>query len=103
MSNGKEQMGTEELEPVAFNCYRVRPEEEGALEEGVNTYSVTVLMPDGEVRHQVVWARSPEDIGSAIRVLPGTRVIMTQMANQFVWDSEPTEEAEEVPELAPTP
>ncbi|MCK9298447.1 hypothetical protein HL657_00290 [Methanoculleus sp. YWC-01] len=84
----EEKMG-EESRPVTFTCYRVTPgEEEGTPEEGMNTYSVVVLLPDGDIKHQVVWAQAPEDIGDAIRVPPGSRVIMTEMKNTLVWDSE---------------
>ncbi len=62
----------------------------------MNTYSVVVLLPDGDFKHQVVWARAPEDIGYAIRVPSGSRVIMTEMKSAFVWDSEAVE-------AAPTP
>jgi hypothetical protein len=94
------QTGTEEAKPVTFTCYRVNPGE-GVPEEGMNTYSVTVILPDGDVRHQIVWARDPDDVGDAIRVPPGTRVIMTQMANSFVWDSEPVEQEGMEEEVAP--
>ncbi|WP_292364199.1 MULTISPECIES: hypothetical protein [unclassified Methanoculleus] len=84
----EEKMG-EESRPVTFTCYRVTPgEEEGTPEEGMNTYSVVVLLPDGDIKHRVVWASAPEDIGDAIRVPPGSRVIMTEMKNTLVWDSE---------------
>jgi hypothetical protein len=89
--------------PVTFTCYRVTPGEmEGAPEEGMNTYSVVVLLPDRDVKHQVVWARAPEDIADAIRVPSGSRVIMTEMKSPMVWDSETMEE-EEVMEGMPAP
>ncbi|WP_292518365.1 hypothetical protein [Methanoculleus sp.] len=89
--------------PVTFNCYQVMPGEgEGTPEEGMNTYSVVVLLPGGEVKHQIVWAGAPEDIGDAIRVPPGSRVIMTEMKSPTVWDSEAMEE-EEAMEAAPAP
>ncbi|MCK9277768.1 MAG: hypothetical protein M0P22_06735 [Methanoculleus sp.] len=90
--------------PVTFTCYRITPgEREGAPEEGLNTYSVVVLLPDGEVKHQVVWARAPEDIGDAIRVPPGSRVIMTEMKSALVWDSQAVQAEEAAVEAAPTP
>ncbi|MGI6022923.1 MAG: hypothetical protein ACOX8D_07315 [Methanoculleus sp.] len=67
-----------------------------------NTYSVVVLLPDGDIRHQVVWAQAPEDIGDAIRVPPGSRVIMTEMKGSLVWDSATVEEETTV-EAAPAP
>ncbi|MDD4567008.1 hypothetical protein L21_1893 [Methanoculleus chikugoensis] len=89
MRGEAEEMMAEGAGPVTFTCYRVTPgEEEGAPEEGMNTYSVVVLLPDGDVKHQVVWAQTPEDIGDAIRVPPGSRVIMTEMKSTLVWDSE---------------
>ncbi|KUG21133.1 MAG: hypothetical protein KO206_00105 [Methanomicrobiaceae archaeon] len=103
MSNGQKPTDTDELEPINFTCYRISPEDEGALEEGVNTYSVMVLLPNGMFRHQIVWARNPEDIEAVIHVLPGTRVIMTQMANHFIWDNRQAEERERPPEAVPTP
>lgn len=89
--------------PVTFTCYRITPGEEGASGEGMNAYSVVVLLPDGEFKHQVVWARAPEDVGDAIRVPAGSRVIMTEMTNALVWDSGPAEAEEAVSEAAPTP
>jgi len=90
--------------PVTFTCYRVTPGEgEGALEEGMNTYSVVVLLPGGEVKHQVVWARAPEDISDAIRVPSGSRVIMTEMKSALVWDSEEVGAEETAMEAAPAP
>ena len=90
--------------PVTFTCYHVTPGEgKDASGEGMNTYSVVVLLPDGDFRHQVVWALAPEDIGDAIRVPPGSRVIMTEMKNTLIWDSEPVEAEEVAPEAAPAP
>ncbi|MCK8518717.1 hypothetical protein [Methanoculleus sp. 7T] len=89
--------------PVTFTCYRITPGEEGAPGEDMNAYSVVVLLPDGEFKHQVVWARAPEDVGDAIRVPHGSRVIMTEMTNALVWDSGPVEAEEVAPEAAPTP
>jgi hypothetical protein len=89
MRGEAEEMMAREGGPVTFTCYRVAPgEEEGTPEENMNTYSVVVLLPDGDFRHQVVWAQAPEDIGEAIRVPPGSRVIMTEMKSPLVWDSE---------------
>jgi len=103
MKGGAEESMGEESGPVKFTCYRVTPGEgEGTPEEGMNTYSVVVLLPDGDVKHQVVWAGAPEDIGDAIRVPAGSRVIMTEMKSPMVWDSEAMEE-EAVAEAAPTP
>ena len=67
----------------------------------MSAYSVVVLLPGGEFRHQVVWAGAPEDVGDAIRVPPGSRVIMTEMANALIWDSGPAEAEEAAPEAAP--
>jgi len=103
MKGGTEEKKSGEPGPVTFTCYRVAPEEENAPGEGMNTYSVVVLLPGGDVRHQVVWAGAPEDIGDAIRVPPGSRVIMTEMASALVWDSEIVEEEEAAVEAAPTP
>ncbi|WP_243668699.1 hypothetical protein [Methanoculleus chikugoensis] len=71
----EESTAGEAAPPVTFTCYRITPPgEEGIPEEGMNTYSVVVLLPDGgDVKHQVVWARAPEDIGDAIRVPPRDR------------------------------
>ncbi len=103
MKGGTEESMGEESGPVTFTCYRVTPGEgEGVPEEGMNTYSVVVLLPDGDVRHQIVWAGAPEDIGDAIRVPAGSRVIMTEMKSPMVWDSEAMEE-EAAAEAAPTP
>jgi len=103
MRGGAEESMGEEAGPVTFTCYRVTPGEgEGVPEEGMNTYSVVVLLPDGDVRHQIVWAGAPEDIGDAIRVPPGSRVIMTEMKSPMVWDSEAMEEEAAV-EAAPAP
>ncbi len=104
MKGGAEESMAGELEPVTFTCYRVTPGEgEGIPEEGMNTYSVVVLLPDGDVKHQIVWARAPEDIGDAIRVPSGSRVIMTEMKSSLVWDSETMGEEEAAVEAAPTP
>lgn len=90
-------------EPVTFTCYRITPREGEDVSGGdMNTYSVVVLLPDGDIRHQVVWARAPEDIGDAIRVPAGSRVIMTEMKAPLVWDSAAVEE-EAVVEAAPVP
>lgn len=85
MSRGE---GQREGAPVSFVCYRIDMGEESAS-EGMNTYSVTILMPDGELRHQVYRANDPEDVGQSLMVPPGTRVIMTEMASLQIWDSEP--------------
>ncbi|BBL66840.1 hypothetical protein [Methanoculleus chikugoensis] len=103
MRGGAEESTAGEAAPVTFTCYRITPGEEGIPEEGMNTYSVVVLLPDGDVKHQVVWARAPEDIGDAIRVPPGSRVIMTEMKSALVWDSEAMEEEEQAVEAAPAP
>ncbi|MDV2480863.1 hypothetical protein F8E02_02345 [Methanoculleus sp. Wushi-C6] len=104
MKGETEQSMSEESGPVTFNCYRVTPGEgEGIPEEGMNTYSLVVLLPDGDVKHQIVWAGAPEDIGDAIRVPSGSRVIMTEMKSPMVWDSEALEEEEAAVEAAPTP
>lgn len=104
MKGGAEESMAGEPGPVTFTCYRVTPGEgEGSPEEGMNTYSVVVLLPDGDVKHQIVWARAPEDIGDAIRVPSGSRVIMTEMKSSLVWDSETVEEEEAAVEAAPTP
>ncbi|RXE56487.1 hypothetical protein ABH15_04790 [Methanoculleus taiwanensis] len=87
MANVQEQMKEGEMGPVSFSCYRVNPGERGIPEEDMNTYSVVVLLPDGKFVHQIVWARHPEDVADSIRVPEGTRVIMTRMADLFVWDS----------------
>jgi len=95
MRGGAEESMEGEAAPVTFTCYRITPgEEEGTPEEGMSTYSVVVLLPDGDVKHQVVWALAPEDIGDAIRVPPGSRVIMTEMKSPMVWDSQAMEEEE---------
>lgn len=100
MKSSAEERKTGEPESVTFTCYRITPGEgEGVPGEDMTTYSVVVLLPGGEFQHQVVWAGAPEDIGDAIRVPPGSRVIMTEMADAVVWDSEPVE----VEEAAPTP
>ncbi len=104
MKGEAEERMTEGSGPVTFTCYRVTPGEgEGAPEEGMNTYSVVVLLPGGEVKHQVVWAREPEDIGDAIRVPSGSRVIMTEMKSSLVWDSEEVGAEETAVEAAPSP
>ena len=83
--------------PVTCPWYRSTPgEEEGTPEEGMSTYSVVVLLPDGDVKHQVVWALAPEEIGDAIRGPPGSRVIMTEMKSPLVWESQAMEEEEAV-------
>ncbi len=102
MANVQEQMKEGETGPVSFSCYRVNPGEKGIPEEGMNTYSVVVLLPDGKFVHQIVWAKNPEDVADSIRVPDGTRVIMTQMAELLVWDSGQVE-AEWEQEAAPTP
>ncbi|MFA7561852.1 MAG: hypothetical protein WCY70_00255 [Methanoculleus sp.] len=96
-----EESAAGEGDPVTFTCYRVTPGED-VPEEGMNTYSIVALLPDGDVRHQIVWARAPEDIGEAIRVPAGSRVIMTEMKTSLVWDSEAAEEEEAV-EATPAP
>ncbi|MFA7198290.1 MAG: hypothetical protein WC093_03285 [Methanoculleus sp.] len=94
----------EEAAPVTFTCYRITPGEgEGAPEEGMNTYSLVVLLPDGDMKHQVVWAQAPEDIGDAIRVPPGSRVIMTEMKSPMVWDSEEVGAEKAAMEATPNP
>lgn len=103
MRGGAEESMAGEAGPVTFTCYRITPGEEEVPEEGMNTYSVVVLLPDGDVRHQIVWVRAPEDIGDAIRVPPGSRVIMTEMKSPIIWDSEPMEEKEAAVKAAPTP
>ena len=104
MKGGAEERKSREPGPVTFTCYRITPgEEEGAPEEDMNAYSVVVLLPGGEFRHQVVWAGAPEDVGDAIRVPPGSRVIMTEMANALIWDSGPVEAEKVAPEAAPAP
>ncbi len=104
MKSGAEERRTGEPGPVTFTCYRITPgEEEDAPGEDMSSYSVVVLLPGGEFRHQVVWAGAPEDVGDAIRVPPGSRVIMTEMADALIWDSGPVEVEEVVPEAAPTP
>lgn len=102
MTNGKQQRESEEGTSVTLTCYRVSPGEGEAPQEGMNTYSVMVLLPNGEFKHQVVWARNPDDVGDAIRVPSGTRVIITQMADILVWDSGPAE-PQAMEEAAPTP
>jgi len=102
MKGGAEERMSGEPGPVTFTCYRITPgEEEGAPGEDMSAYSVVVLLPGGEFRHQVVWAGAPEDVGDAIRVPPGSRVIMTEMANALIWDSGPAEAEEAAPEAAP--
>jgi len=104
MKGGAEERMAGEPGPVTFTCYRITPgEEEGAPKEDMNAYSVVVLLPGGEFRHQVVWAGAPEDVGDAIRVPPGSRVIMTEMANALIWDSGPVEAEKVAPEAAPAP
>jgi len=104
MKGGAEESIAGDSGPVTFTCYRITPGEgEGAPEEGMNTYSVVVLLPDGDVKHQVVWAGAPEDIGDAIRVPTGSRVIMTEMKSPMVWDSEIVGEEEAAVEAAPAP
>ena len=56
--------------------------------ENMNSYSVTMIFPDGEYKHQVYCARNPGDVGESIRVPAGTRVIMTQMVGDLMWDSQ---------------
>ncbi|MDD2473068.1 MULTISPECIES: hypothetical protein [unclassified Methanoculleus] len=88
--------------PVTFTCYRITPGEgEDTPKEDMNTYSIVVLLPDGDVKHQIVWARAPEDISDAIRVPSGSRVIMTEMKSPLVWDSEEVGAEETVAEAAP--
>jgi hypothetical protein len=104
MKSGAEERRAGEPGPVTFTCYRIPPgeeEEEGVPGEGMSSYSVVVLLPGGEFRHQVVWAGAPEDVGDAIRVPPGSRVIMTEMADALIWDSGPVETEEVAPEAAP--
>ncbi|NLA99470.1 MAG: hypothetical protein GX837_00620 [Methanomicrobiales archaeon] len=101
MKGKTEESTAEEGSPVTFTCYRVAPGED-VPEEGMSTYSIVVLLPDGDFRHQIVWARAPEDIGDAIRVPAGSRVIMTEMKTSLVWDSEVAEEEETV-EATPAP
>ncbi|MFW5638876.1 MAG: hypothetical protein ACOCG4_06435 [Methanoculleus sp.] len=104
MKSGAEERRAGEPGPVTFTCYRITPgeeKEEGVPGEGMSSYSVVVLLPGGEFRHQVVWAGAPEDVGDAIRVPPGSRVIMTEMADALIWDSGPVEIEEVAPEAAP--
>ena len=101
MKGKTEESTAEEGSPVTFTCYRVTPGED-VPEEGMSTYSIVVLLPDGDFRHQIVWARAPEDIGDAIRAPAGSRVIMTEMKTSLVWDSEVAEEEEAV-EATPAP
>ncbi|WP_238320380.1 hypothetical protein [Methanoculleus bourgensis] len=57
MKGGAEERMAGEPGPVTFTCYRITPgEEESAPGEEMNAYSVVVLLPGGEFRHQVVWA-----------------------------------------------
>ncbi len=102
MANVQEQMKEETSESVTLSCYRVTPGEGNAPEEDMNTYSVVVLLPDGEFVHQIVWARRPEDVADSIRVPAGTRVIMTRMADLLIWDTGQGA-GEQVQEAAPTP
>ncbi len=88
MPDGERESG--ELAPVTFTCYRVELGER-EVPADMNMFSVVVVQPDGVFRHQVIWARSPEDMGESIRVQPGSRVFATQMANNMVWDSGATE------------
>jgi hypothetical protein len=82
-------METEEgRESVTLSCYRITPQE-GIPEKDLNTYSVIMILPDGDYRHEIFLAKEPEDVASALRIEAGTRVIMTQMANDLIWDSEP--------------
>ncbi len=85
-----EGMRTEEgqEEAVTLSCYRITPQE-GIREQDLNTYSVIMILPDGDYRHEIFLAKEPEDVASALRIEAGTRVIMTQMANDLIWDSEP--------------
>jgi len=103
MKGGAEESVSGEPGPVTFTCYRITPEEESAPGEDMNAYSVVVVLPGGKFRHQVVWAGAPEDVGDAIRVPLGSRVIMTEMTNALVWDSGPVGAEEAVSEAAPTP
>ncbi|HZD43145.1 MAG TPA: hypothetical protein VE134_03730 [Methanomicrobiales archaeon] len=77
---------------IEFTCYRVDMGEE-EIPEDLNIYSVTIIQPDGDYRHMVLRARTPEDVAEAIQVDSGARVFMTQMANLFVWDSQSAETA----------
>jgi len=76
-------------ETVTLSCYRITPQE-GITEQDLNTYSVIMILPDGDYRHEIFLAKEPEDVATALRIESGTRVIMTQMANDLIWDSEPT-------------
>jgi len=78
-------------EPITFTCYRIEMEKEKEPEGEVHHFSVTMISPEGELTHQVFSAREPEDVGESLRVPPGTRVIMTEMANMMVWDSQAPE------------
>jgi hypothetical protein len=102
MADIQEQMKEETSGSVTLSCYRVTPGEGKVPEEDMNTYSVVVLLPDGEFVHQIVWARRPEDVADSIQVPAGTRVIMTRMADLLVWDSGQGT-GEQVREEAPTP
>ncbi len=83
-------METGEGESVTLTCYRIDLGEEHASPE-MNNYSVVLISPDGEFSHHVFSALQPEDVAQALRVPQGTRVILTQMADLQIWDSQEPE------------
>jgi hypothetical protein len=84
------QRGIEEEsgEPVTLTCYRIDLRMEGKPQGEMNNYSVVTISPEGEFSHHVFSAREAEDVGRSLRVPPGTRVIITQMADLRIWDSQ---------------
>ncbi len=86
-----ETMMTGEEESVTLTCYQIDLGEERASQEDLNHYSVLLISPEGEFSHHVFSARDAEDVGHALRIPPGTRVILTRMADLHIWDSQAPE------------
>lgn len=81
----------EQGELVTLTCYRIILGEGEKSREGMNNYSVVMISPEGEFSHHVFSAFEAEDVGRSLRVSPGTRVIVTQMADLRIWDSQTPE------------
>jgi hypothetical protein len=75
-------------EPVTLTCYRIDLGMEEKPPGEMNHFSVVTISPEGEFSHHVFSAREAEDVGRSLRVPSGTRVIITQMADLRIWDSQ---------------